>query len=124
MSEIKLKPCPFCGSDKVKIRHGDYGVFAECQGCGNRSATVELSSDYTAKTVAIIAWNRRPYPKRPQAYWTRHDLTTFDGKTIKHGAAICSFCGMKLFMPKDSFSYCPNCGAEMHSYNPQKRSKT
>mgnify|MGYP004652321429 CR=1 FL=1 len=63
MSEIKIEPCPFCGSDKVKIRPGDYGVFAECQGCGNRSVTVKLSSDYSAKTVAIIAWNRRPCAK-------------------------------------------------------------
>ena len=123
MSEIKIEPCPFCGSDKVKIRH-NYGVFAECQGCGNRSVTVKLSSDYTAKTVAIIAWNRRPYQKRPQAYWERHDFTSFDGKKIKHGAAICSFCGIKLFMPKDDFAYCPNCGAEMCHPKNQKRSKT
>lgn len=71
MSEVKIEPCPFCGSDKVKIRHGDYGVFAECQGCRNRSVEVPLSEDYAAKMEAIEAWNCRTYSKIPQAYWER-----------------------------------------------------
>lgn len=121
MSEIKLKPCPFCGSDKVKIRHGDYGVFAECQGCGNRSVTVELSSDYTAKTVAIIAWNRRPSRK---SHWMREDCTPFAVKMVCEYAAVCNRCKKAYFLPTDNFAYCPNCGAEMCNPQNPKMSRT
>ena len=123
MNENELKPCPFCGGEPKTCR-SEGGAYVECKICGNRSVEVPLSEDYAAKMEAIEAWNRRTYPKIPQAYWTRHDLTSFDGKTIKHGAAICSFCGIKLFMPKDDFAYCPNCGAEMCNPQKAKRSKT
>lgn len=123
MNENELKPCPFCGSNELKILCGECGVFVGCTICGCCTKAVPLSENYAAKPEAIEAWNRRTYPKIPQAYWERHDFTSFDGKKIKRGAAICSFCGIKLFMPKYDFAYCPNCGAEMCNPQKAKRSK-
>lgn len=36
MSEIKLKPCPFCGGGAAIGRHGD-NYFVECCQCGART---------------------------------------------------------------------------------------
>ena len=57
MNDIKLKPCPFCGSLSPKIigsdKYSDY--IARCYDCG-------ASSDYfDSKEKAAEAWNRRSY---------------------------------------------------------------
>ena len=52
MSEIKLKPCPFCGGGAAIGRHGD-NYFAECCKCGARTWFLK-----SAEKVAE-AWNRR-----------------------------------------------------------------
>ena len=55
MSEVKLKPCPFCG--------GDAGVFqwtvtttahVRCKSCSVQQ------NDYVSKEIAVAAWNNRP----------------------------------------------------------------
>lgn len=53
MSE--LKPCPFCGSEKVKAQHGVGMVMILCYKCG---ATVSFY-EKERKEQAIEAWNRR-----------------------------------------------------------------
>ena len=61
----ELKPCPFCGSDKVRIRN-DYDadqcryIQVHCGGCGAMSRP-EFSSDPCALTHQEIRddWNRR-----------------------------------------------------------------
>ena len=52
---MELKPCPFCGGDKVWIRQIDMGKFhyAECQGC------LAITTYHDTKAEAITAWNRR-----------------------------------------------------------------
>ena len=52
MSEIKLKPCPFCGGGAAIGRHGD-NYFIECCKCGSRTWF------YKSADKATEAWNRR-----------------------------------------------------------------
>ena len=58
MSE--LKPCPFCGSENVKI-DVDSGIYwcrcIDCKACS--------SSDFS-KEKAVEKWNRRPEPEKPK----------------------------------------------------------
>jgi Lar family restriction alleviation protein len=55
----ELKPCPFCGSDRitimVRLPFNDevVGYYVFCSGCGARSA-LNFSEE-----IAIEAWNRR-----------------------------------------------------------------
>lgn len=84
MKEIELKPCPFCGSEKLKVesksgrihycekngmRHWQKVVFSiRCNSCHARGGTTSadlptMTSDKTkreeAEYRAIEAWNRR-----------------------------------------------------------------
>ena len=53
MSEIKLKPCPFCGGKAKIIYYYPYLYAVQCVVCG--SGTLHFSSQDTA----INVWNRR-----------------------------------------------------------------
>lgn len=74
MTEIKLKPCPFCGSDKLKVdskRTFNYStrrcsVSVRCMKCHARGSTVGIdmpTDKYNEREIcesaAIEAWNRR-----------------------------------------------------------------
>ena len=50
--ELKLKPCPFCGSDDLGMNGGSEYVF--CRGCGAEGAWNDDNVE-----EAIAAWNRR-----------------------------------------------------------------
>lgn len=50
MSEIELKPCPFCGS-KAKLMRVGAGRIVKCEGCG-------VSTSFMADDAAQ-AWNAR-----------------------------------------------------------------
>ena len=57
----ELKPCPFCGKNKIRISYHESDAFveivgwwyAECRYC-------KASLDRKTKNGAIKAWNRRP----------------------------------------------------------------
>ena len=51
----KLKPCPFCGSNDVRItfRRGEEGWFGQCQDCFSCGAWSE------DRETAGTKWNRR-----------------------------------------------------------------
>ncbi len=54
MSEIKLKPCPFCGSDNVDIyKHKNENKCVVCYKCYSGSG------NYMTDDLAVEAWNRR-----------------------------------------------------------------
>lgn len=67
----KLKPCPFCGSDKVKLikkrtvykGNKAYVASVRCNCCNARGGTVlNLTIPYAGKDAEAIAyerWNRR-----------------------------------------------------------------
>ena len=74
MTEIKLKPCPFCGRDKLKVdskRTFNYStrrcsVSVCCMKCHARGSTVGIdmpTDKYNEREIcesaAIEAWNRR-----------------------------------------------------------------
>ena len=63
MSEIKLLPCPFCGSKYTQVRYMggkwqepsafDSGYRCECCDCG------VITAAYSMEGAAITAWNTR-----------------------------------------------------------------
>lgn len=53
MSEIKLKPCPFCGSEGVICDRLEDVYYVECWDCG---AKIE---SYNGAEDAIEGWNAR-----------------------------------------------------------------
>lgn len=53
MSEIELKPCPFCGSEGVICNRFEDVYYVECLGC---SAKVE---SYNGLEDAVAGWNTR-----------------------------------------------------------------
>ena len=66
MSEIKLKPCPFCGnSDRRvgirRVRNSGYKVV--CGNCGASGTYITIKEWHDTKMIAqgqaIKAWNRR-----------------------------------------------------------------
>ena len=55
-----FKPCPFCGSDRIRLLFQDYGYSVDCLDCQI------LRKVYTAhgalgQRSAINSWNRRLY---------------------------------------------------------------
>ena len=67
MSEIKLKPCPFCGSDDVQINKGAmWGHAVHCNHCGADVIFWGLlhcdNPNYDYSDELASNWNRRvPY---------------------------------------------------------------
>ena len=53
MSEIKLKPCPFCGGKADLYLDGRGLYVVQCDYCGNRTICCQT------KEGAVGAWNRR-----------------------------------------------------------------
>ena len=53
MSEIKLKPCPFCAGKADLFLNGSGLYVVQCVACGNRTIC------YQTKEGAVGAWNRR-----------------------------------------------------------------
>lgn len=59
MSEIKLKPCPFCRGEAATVFYVGY-IYASCEKCGATSEMIKISKEYcAAEKAAAEAWNRR-----------------------------------------------------------------
>lgn len=115
MSEIKLKPCPFCGGEARIASEGGTVVLATCKKCHAETQGVSISAEYCANEKAAEEWNRR-INQPPKANWEREVCTSFWGcdiRIIENEAATCSRCKKSFFMPTDNFNYCPNCGAKI-----------
>lgn len=60
MDEIKLKPCPFCGSEARTFKSGSWGRDAFAARCtGLRCLVRPRTGDYFSRQDAAKAWNRR-----------------------------------------------------------------
>lgn len=64
MSEIKLKPCPFCGGEaRLQRKNKKHGYYVICKKCGCRTPYFQYQFDSLEKLreTAIETWNtRRP----------------------------------------------------------------
>lgn len=63
-SEIKLKPCPFCGSDDVHIESKNLFYWVECYQCGATGQEARLRDETVnvaqGEERATNNWNTRP----------------------------------------------------------------
>jgi len=61
-TELKLKPCPFCGWPAVfepfEERKG-YAATVRCSGCAAEITTITYDTEKEAETHALRQWNRR-----------------------------------------------------------------
>ena len=58
MAEIKLKPCPFCGS-KAFLSDNSSCSYVCCGGCGATGQSFKVSKKYSSDEKAAEAWNKR-----------------------------------------------------------------
>jgi DNA-directed RNA polymerase subunit RPC12/RpoP len=101
MSE-QLKPCPFCGSERVMRWKGNIWETVYCDNC---SAAI-------TKADSITAWNRRVEPEPKTCEWTPSDSI--------YGAAYHAQCG-HLWIADNydqtpegrDMVYCPFCGGKI-----------
>ncbi len=123
MPEIKLKPCPFCGSetapdifqlhdcfgDDVAEVQGDENFLVVCdfsrKGCGAGTGWM-----FETKQEAAKAWNQRAAHR---AHWIKIDEDCQGYSSIFD----CSGCGETAYLELPAkacdFDFCPNCGAKM-----------
>ena len=79
--ETELKPCPFCGSNNLEIRHSiavGEALYIVCRDCGVAMIGEKTAERYedagngfyrkiapkTAEEVVVEKWNRRAYEDR------------------------------------------------------------
>ena len=60
MSDIEIKPCPFCGSEIGSIESNEDEVSFCCHECGNYVTIVDVNNI----AEAIKKWNTRPIEEK------------------------------------------------------------
>lgn len=66
MVDTELKPCPFCGGEKLETYKADEEMYAVyCDGC-NVSGPAYSDPDSTQPHEAIELWNTRRSPVTPE----------------------------------------------------------
>ncbi len=58
-----LKPCPFCGNEKLREGQGDM-YFIECEPCYDNFGT-NVCAEGAARHDAVAMWNRRSRQESP-----------------------------------------------------------
>lgn len=110
MSEI-LKPCPFCGSDDVRIAvtmHESW-YYGECESCASRTGYL------LSQAEAIDAWNTRAERTCTN---TKMDGSYFMCSRCHAAFDMLDWEGEPVIWVDDSpqfNSYCPHCGAKVVS---------
>ena len=74
MSDIKLKPCPFCGGTDFLVETyplGEkYRTGIVCRTClGGMDTMKSYPTSDEARSKAEEAWNKRTEPSRPHGKW-------------------------------------------------------
>jgi Lar family restriction alleviation protein len=59
--ELKLLPCPFCGSNELFYE----STYVYCNNCNCLGPDVEYDEDGVSKSELIEAWNRRTIISEP-----------------------------------------------------------
>lgn len=103
----KLKPCPFCGSTRVRVMYSDINK-AHVVYCTNCKASTNIA---VREEDANYLWNKRAEPERKKGTW----------KPDESGNVywICSVCGFasEAFGADILYHFCPSCGADMRGEN-------
>lgn len=113
MDEIKLKPCPFCGSD-AEMEQGKYQglntFYVRCLGCGAQT-DLEYAEEFAAEL-----WNERVESNghdRPTCkIILGRKLRTAFGKPITGINGYILSCGHQA-VGFEKPRYCPECGMEV-----------
>ncbi len=58
MTDIELKPCPFCGGKATLYTKTPYASYVKCQICGAKTDLVKISTECSSDERAIEVWNR------------------------------------------------------------------
>lgn len=117
MMDIKLKPCPFCGSE-AEIEEYNQGFRVICTNIYNCAIK---QNQYTSKDKAIESWNKRIEDVRENitanwihVYYYRPSTNSYD---IEMGK--CSNCNHEYSYDTETgisfedYKFCPECGADM-----------
>ena len=103
MSEIRLKPCPFCGGQAEVVRVTDKypNYVVNCRKC-------RISTAWYADVKQLSEfWNKRASEKHGK--WTPKYIRPYEDCI---DILTCSECGADYDVSEVS-NYCPNCGAKM-----------
>lgn len=115
MPEVELKPCPFCGCDRVWMRAVEYDTcinIIRCPDCKMEFTTPAWSEGHKSnnRDRTVEAWNRRA---TRHARWIKIDEDCRGYSSIYD----CSGCGgttyLELPAKECDYDFCPGCGAEM-----------
>ena len=130
--ELKLKPCPFCGTaadfyQKI-YDNGAITAYVACKKCHVRTREIPAVVKYCANDEAAKIWNQRKV-----AYECKADLHAKNESRVSHcDELICSNCRLNLqdwvkvryhddeddmAYYQYAFQYCPNCGAKIDDEN-------
>ena len=98
----ELKPCPFCGSERLDLNMEiQGGYYVECQDC-----FASLSWSYRTPDEAAKAWNTRACQR---GTWILHEENT--GWECPQCHAVFE---LDKGNPKDKYlNYCPVCGLKL-----------
>lgn len=115
MSEIKLKPCPFCGGEDI------YETYSQECSLGTKNPEIFCNS---CKAILSIE-DDSPYMTCDEDYAYRKAKTkeAWNTRAERHGywkqatpfvdTVECSECGYQWPEPAMASKYCPDCGALM-----------
>ena len=111
MSEIKLKPCPFCGGEARVMKQFESGVEVGSKiVCFDCLANFYQGEAWDAEGN-IDAWNQRA---ERVGEWELVDYHFGRGGGVIYK---CANCGR---VANDKSNYCPNCGARMEGGNDER----
>ena len=110
--ELKLKPCPFCGSEAV---HTESSYFRDTLiYCENCDAYFTVDSFYADENDVIEAWNRRAEPERKKGEWNFVGDNMFECTHCRVVYTTQQLNGLRNY-DVDPYAprFCPNCGSRM-----------